>query len=88
MCSFGIFKSNLLHRSIDASRADYANVRHTLTSILREDDEVGDILDADASRQQSSSVRSAFLCIGNRCDVDTNGTSGYWFAGEENIDGM
>lgn len=79
---------NLLHRPIDASWTDYTNIRYTLTSILSEDDKIGNVLDADTSGQQSSSVRSAFLRVGNRCDVDANGTFGYGFAGEKNIDGM
>lgn len=79
---------HLLHRSIDTSRTDYADIRYTLPSVFSEDDKVGDVLNANASRQQPTSVCSAFFRVGNRRDVDADGTSGYGFAGEENIDGM
>lgn len=86
--SVNLNSKDLLHWSIDASRTDYANVRYTLTSVLSKDDEVGDVLETNAGRQQSSSVRSAFLRVGNRRDVNADGISGYGFAGKKNIDGM
>lgn len=79
---------NLLYWSIDTSRADYADVRYALTSVFSEDNKVGDVLNANACGQQPSSICSALFCVGNRCNVDTDGASGYGFAGEENIDGM
>lgn len=41
---------NLLHWPINASRADHANVRYTLTSVFSKNDKVGDVLNADAVR--------------------------------------
>lgn len=79
---------NLLHRSIDTSRTDYADVRYTFTRIFSENDKVGDVLNANTGRQQPTSVCSAFFCVGNRCDIDADGTSGYGLASKENIDGM
>lgn len=79
---------NLLHRPINTSRSDHANVRYTFTGILSKDDKVSDVLNANTGRQQSSSVCSAFFRIGNWCDVDADGASGYGLAGKENIDGM
>lgn len=56
---------NLLYGSIDTAWADHANVRYAFAGVLGNNSEVGDILNANTSWQQTSSVGSAFLRIGN-----------------------